>query len=748
MNEFQRDALVGLSDRGRWRLGACRVDLERHCVMRDGAELRLAPKAVAVLSALIHADQRVVSRVELLDRVWPDADVGEEVLTQSIAELRRALGGTTGDGGLIETIRKSGYRLREPAVAVGLEHRRDPVHEAGSADVGRANASTADERRAPVAVPRSASAGRHRLAFIAAAIIAMIALLTFSLTSLFHRPKIAAGNPGHWSRPLAVTADAGSESAPAVSPDGTRVAHLRSRRVDGRVEVTLELRDVGAAEGLVLLRRDEHGAPRQPAWSPDGTRVAFERLDGERCRIVAIAVATPGVVQELGDCVAVEDYANQIAWRPDGRAIVFARPLDPADRAGQTLLYELDLASGAVTRLPIDAPPGALFHPSWSPDGGRLGFLVGPVDHALLAVVASGGGKARTIGTEAALLRGFDWLPDGRSVVLSSGRELWQVDVDSGERQRLSLPGAIQPAVARRKALLVYAEVASLSSNLQRQSLPPVDGKAMPYARSGDLLFPSTQHSGLPRFSADGRQLAFVSDRTGSEQVWVGDADGAAAKPLTAGSDGTVIDDLAWSARGDALVVASHQRDGRGRVTRWTLADGMGTELANAAAAYSALTRAPEDDAWWLAGGPAPGRVTRLGGAAPRVLELADTAITALADPGDGFLYFARRGDPGLFRRALDAGGAVQRVAGSERADDGASWQIDGERIVLWARMQGGDVLVAIPRGGGAPTVRAGLSGNFGPRVFALAPDGSQAVVISNGAREIDLKRSEFVATR
>ncbi len=543
-----------------------------------------------------------------------------------------------------------------------------------------------------------------------------------------------------------MTSDAGSESAPAVSPDGTRVAHLRSRRVDDHVEVTLELRALGAAEGVVLARRDEHGAPRQPAWSPDGTRVAFERLDGTRCRIAVVAIATPGVVQELGDCVAVEDYANPIAWRPDGRAIVFARPLDPADRTGQTLLYELDLASGAVTRLPIEAPPGALFHPAWSPDGSRLGFLLGPVDHALFAVVARGGGKARVIGSEATLLRGFDWLPDGRSVVLSSGRELWQVDVDSGARERLSLPGAIQPAVARQRAVLVYAEVAAVATNLQWQSLPTADGKAVPYASSGALLFPSTRHSGLPRFSVDGRQLAFVSDRSGGEQVWVGDADGIGAKPLTVRNDGTVIDDLAWSVSGDAVAVASHAHDGRGRVTLWTTVDGIGTELATAPGRYAAVARAAGGDAWWLAGGEAAGRAVRLGGGAPHVVDDAG-AVIALADPGDGFLYFARRGDPGLFRRALSAGGAVQRLAGSDRADDEAGWQVDGERIVLWARVQGSDVLVEIPRAGGAPKVCAGLSGNFGARAFALAPDGSRAIVIGSGAREIDLKRSEFVTT-
>lgn len=46
-----------------------------------------------------------------MDAVWPDVTVGEEVLTQAVAELRRALGDESRSSRLIETVHKSGYRL-------------------------------------------------------------------------------------------------------------------------------------------------------------------------------------------------------------------------------------------------------------------------------------------------------------------------------------------------------------------------------------------------------------------------------------------------------------------------------------------------------------------------------------------------------------------------------------------------------------------------------------------------------------
>src|SRR5688572_31959403 len=55
-------------------------------------ETRLSPKAAGVLEALIETPGRVWSRDALLERVWPNVTVGEEVLTHAIAELRRAAG--------------------------------------------------------------------------------------------------------------------------------------------------------------------------------------------------------------------------------------------------------------------------------------------------------------------------------------------------------------------------------------------------------------------------------------------------------------------------------------------------------------------------------------------------------------------------------------------------------------------------------------------------------------------------------
>ena len=81
-------------------------------------ERRLSPKAAGVLQALAETPHQVWSRDALLERVWPNVVVGEEVLTHAIAELRRALGDDFREPVYVETISKRGYRLICGAVAV------------------------------------------------------------------------------------------------------------------------------------------------------------------------------------------------------------------------------------------------------------------------------------------------------------------------------------------------------------------------------------------------------------------------------------------------------------------------------------------------------------------------------------------------------------------------------------------------------------------------------------------------------
>ncbi|MFN7595086.1 MAG: transcriptional regulator [bacterium] len=76
----------------------------------------LRPKTAEVLKLLLENPGRIVPRGELLQKVWPDAVVTDDNLTQSISEIRRALGPGLAD--TLKTVQGRGYILT-PSAAPG-----------------------------------------------------------------------------------------------------------------------------------------------------------------------------------------------------------------------------------------------------------------------------------------------------------------------------------------------------------------------------------------------------------------------------------------------------------------------------------------------------------------------------------------------------------------------------------------------------------------------------------------------------
>ena len=94
-----------------YEFGKFRLDAER-CVLfdDDNAVVVATPKALEILCVLVESNGRVVSKDELIKRVWADNFVEEANLSHHIFRLRRALGESP-EQKYIETVSKRGYRF-------------------------------------------------------------------------------------------------------------------------------------------------------------------------------------------------------------------------------------------------------------------------------------------------------------------------------------------------------------------------------------------------------------------------------------------------------------------------------------------------------------------------------------------------------------------------------------------------------------------------------------------------------------
>src|SRR5215510_15006138 len=92
-----------------------RLDPTERMLLRGEQTLSLTPKAFDTLLVLVENGRHVVTKDELMSRVWPDIYVEETNLAQHISMLRKAMGEREDGGQYIETVPKRGYRF---AVAV------------------------------------------------------------------------------------------------------------------------------------------------------------------------------------------------------------------------------------------------------------------------------------------------------------------------------------------------------------------------------------------------------------------------------------------------------------------------------------------------------------------------------------------------------------------------------------------------------------------------------------------------------
>jgi DNA-binding winged helix-turn-helix (wHTH) protein len=90
------------------------MDTRSRILLKDGATVRLTPKAFDTLLVLVQHASQVVEKGQLLREVWPDIFIEEGSLSHNIHGLRKGLGDDSSEPRYIETIPKRGYRFVAP----------------------------------------------------------------------------------------------------------------------------------------------------------------------------------------------------------------------------------------------------------------------------------------------------------------------------------------------------------------------------------------------------------------------------------------------------------------------------------------------------------------------------------------------------------------------------------------------------------------------------------------------------------
>lgn len=630
-----------------------RVDVGALRVHGDGESQRITPKAIGVLLELAREPGVTRMREELLQRVWAGRAGDGDVLTQAVKELRRVFGDDLTTPRFIETVPRLGYRL-----LANVEW-DDSLLLAATAGRDAPEVTSAPPTQAADATSRATRTGYWLVAACAA--LALVALV--AVAHLWRGDGTASA--AVTGAPLLLTAEPGAESTPRLTPDGSRLAYVALDPDSGRQRV--QVRGVNAS--TTLLPSEGTGEESWPVWSADGAQLAFVRHEGRSCSIVTVD-ALGGIERVRGRCAP--GMFESFDWSPDGRSFAIASFDGPG-----TARLALRAVEGGEAQ-PFDYDHDTAEHdlaPHYSPDGSRIAFRRGLSPYCDLYVVAATGGEVRRLTHLAALIRGFDWLPDGSGLVFASNhagsQALYRVDLADGRVSTLGVTPAQMPDIATRGDALAY-EVPRTRSIMQGLLLDTQE-------RDASELAPSTGSDSYASLSPDGSRIVFVSDRGGRPQLWLHEAATRQSLPLTR-DDGAQFLYPQWSVDGRRVVV-TRRRDGHGQLVEIDLDSQAGQVVSDPTIDVRFGTYAPR------AGYLLIDRDTRT----PRLLHVAEPRAPARllrervaaveADAVSGRIYYSRADGGGVRVLGEDEAQEPVLAAGGNRfawhVRNGALWYFD-----------------------------------------------------------------------
>ena len=554
------------------RFGPFEVDLHTHELWKFGTRLKLVGQPFEILAVLIARPGELVTREELRNRLRPSDTFVDfnHGLNAAVNKLREALSDSADNPRYVETLPRRGYRfvasvewiepkplaaqanpelLPPPPTTIAAPQQSVPVAEVPFRPT--LNASPFPAVSNPESVVRPAIP-RHLVGAGMFIVVVLVVVALILRTASGPGAGTVARDSVERTRPLVSISDT---ETPAFSPDGNSVAFFRDRSqsADAGIYVT----SVGSDQ-LVQLTHNDHDCC--PVWSPDGRSIAFTRRLSQEVSIYIAAVeagsaqkrkaegtagAHPGTLtltsteatERKLDTGGVIPSRGAIDWSPDGRSIAFS---------SASGIYLLALDNSAPRKVTAPPPAAADWGPVFSPDGARVLFVRTPqigMPDEIWSAPAAGGEGARILTERGRIASPPQWSYDGRSIIYSSNRSghpaLWRASLDAPDTtEQISEAGAPawDPAVSRRGYRLAYERLLRSLSIWQMDLSDSSDKR--PY-----LAVSSTSDSDQgpgPQFSPDGKRLAYMSDRSGTMEIWVANRDGSNGFQLTAvGGAGT-----------------------------------------------------------------------------------------------------------------------------------------------------------------------------------------------------------------
>ncbi len=381
---------------------------------------------------------------------------------------------------------------------------------------------------------------------------------------------------------------------PRFSPDGRWIAFSSDR--NGNMDVFIIPVEGGAAKQLTFHSADD----TVQGWSPDSRTVLFASQRGEDFmgKLYTVSIDS-GMERNAG-----ADMGVWATYSPDGSKLAINRKGQVYWRkyyrgAYQTDVTVMDIASKKFTD--VTDFDGLDSWPMWSRDG-HIYFVSDRDGNGLTNIwrVAEKGGKAEKVSSfTSGDVRWPAMSADGKTIVFEHDFGVWKFDV-AGKK---ATPIKLDIAAETQENL---AEVRDFNSQADDYDLAP-SGRRLAFSIHGEIFTAPVEEGELhqitdspwrdkePRYAPDGKWIAYISDRSGREEIYVIASDGAGESQKISDLDALKFA-LSWSPNSKELAFTASDN----KLRKYSLEGKQTTDLTSSR--YGNLS-APvwSPDGKWLA---------------------------------------------------------------------------------------------------------------------------------------------------
>jgi len=465
--------------------------------------VNLQPRLSLLLALFIANANEVLSREQLTEILWKGRIVNEDALSRCIAELRSALGDDRKNPTFIETIPKKGYRF-----IYQLNH---PIKQ-------------------------------YKVSLFPAmlVIVVIVSLLTFNWSS---DPKFGDALQKGITSAKRLTTDDLLERTPEMSPDGTMTAF--TSKANKRLVVK-----VVNNEGIVLHTiADDVDSMVSPSFSADSKSLTVAAVSKETpCTIYHYDLLTKNRIN-LGECY-LPNRSGIFSWSPDNKFLALVAK-DHISNLAAVWLYD----SVKQTRTQLTPPHNNGYfdtRPRFSPDNKKLAFTRGSQSvRNIVSIDLDNPSNIFQLTENKNFISSFSWLKDSENILFDSDkrgdRNLWLINVQTKKETLLGARDAQSPSLNHDNSILTFLDV-RYKANIWSVDLSDNKDQLLPLTRS-------IKYNNMPRFSPDGSQFDFPSNRQGKGAIWLYSLVTNKQRKLFS-LDGENLILASWSADGDKLLVS------------------------------------------------------------------------------------------------------------------------------------------------------------------------------------------------